>query len=68
VTAEHLGTPSIAVMTDAFVTGAALMANALGHPGYPVAVIEHPIASATDDQLLARAQSTIEQASRLLGL
>ena len=55
-------------MTDPFVTGAALMASALAHPGYPFAVIEHPIASATDNQLLARARSTIEQATRLLGL
>jgi hypothetical protein len=55
-------------MTDAFVSGAVLMASALGHPGYEFAVIEHPIASASDEQLLARARSTIEQASRLLGL
>lgn len=55
-------------MTEAFVSGATLMARALGHAGYPFAVIEHPIASATDRQLLARAQSTMEQAERLLGL
>lgn len=66
--AEHAGTPSIAVMTDAFVSGATLMATALGHSGYPFAVIKHPIASATDYELLAQARSTIEQATRLLGI
>lgn len=64
--AEHLGTPSIAVMTDAFVSGATLMAGTLGHPGYPFAVIRHPIASATDGELLGQARSTMEQATRLL--
>lgn len=64
--AEHLGTPSIAVMTDAFVSGATLMASTLGHPGYPFAVIRHPIASATDGELLGQARSTMEQATRLL--
>ncbi len=66
--AEHVGTPSIAVMTDAFVSGAMLMASTLGHSGYPFAVIKHPIASATERELLDQARSTIEQASRLLGV
>jgi hypothetical protein len=68
VAAEHAGTPAIAVMTDAFVSGAELMASTLGHPGYPFAVIRHPIASATDSDLLGQARSTIEQATRLLRL
>jgi hypothetical protein len=55
-------------MTDAFVSGAALMASALGHPGYPFAVIRHPIASATGGELLEQARATIEQAARLLRL
>ncbi len=66
--AEQVGTPAIAVMTEAFVSGATLMASALGHAGYPFAVIKHPIASATDGDLLEQARSTIEQATRLLRL
>ena len=54
-------------MTDAFTNGAELMAAALGVPGYPFVVIEHPIAAATDAQLEARARATIEQAGAMLG-
>jgi hypothetical protein len=68
VAAEQVGTPSIAVMTDAFVSGATLMASALGHAGYPFVVIKHPIASASDRELLEQARATIEQATRLLRL
>jgi hypothetical protein len=53
-------------MTTAFVDGAELMASALGVPGYGFAVIDHPISSATDADLEAKARSTIEQAARLL--
>ena len=53
-------------MTDAFVSGAALMASALGAPGYAFAVIGHPISSATDDELAAKAEATLDEAARLL--
>jgi hypothetical protein len=66
VSAERLGTPAVAVMTDAFTGGAELMAAALGVAGYPFAIIRHPIASATDAQLEDKARRTIEQALRLL--
>ncbi len=55
-------------MTSAFVDGAALMATALGASGYPFAVIEHPISSANDAQLAAKARDALGQAARLLGL
>ena len=43
-------------MTSAFVSAAELMARALGADDYPVVVIEHPISSATPDQLSQRAR------------
>jgi len=55
VTGERLGVPSVGIMTDAFVSAAELMAEVLGMPGYPFVVIEHPISSATADELTARA-------------
>jgi len=67
VSAERAGTPAVAVITDAFVDGAELMARALGANDYPFAVIVHPIASAGDEELQAKARSTAEQAARLLG-
>jgi hypothetical protein len=66
VSAERVGTPAVGVMTSAFVSGAELMAAALGVTGYRFAVIEHPIASATDAELEAKARATIDQATRLL--
>lgn len=56
----------MAIMTTAFVDGARLMATALGAPEYRFAVIDHPIAAATDRDLAYRAERTIEQAGELV--
>jgi hypothetical protein len=66
VTAERLGVPALAVMTERFVSAAALMSRVLGMEGYPFAVIPHPLSSATDAQLKAMADTTIGQVRRLL--
>ncbi len=58
--------PAVGVMTSAFVDGAELMANACGAPDYPFAVIEHPISSATDAELLERAGEIVRQAEELV--
>ncbi len=52
-------------MTSAFVDGAELMGQACGAPGYGFAVIEHPISSATDAELLERAGEVVKQAEEL---
>ena len=56
----------MAVITTAFVDGADLMARALGLPGYRYAVISHPISSAGDGELAAKAVDTLRQARVLL--
>ena len=53
-------------MTSAFADGAELMGEACGAPGYPFAVIEHPISSATDEELLERAGEVVRQAEELV--
>jgi hypothetical protein len=53
-------------MTSRFVSAAELMARVLGMPGYRFAVIDHPISSASDEQLAAYARATIDQARALL--
>jgi hypothetical protein len=63
---ERAGTPSVAVVTTAFVDGAELMARALGGGGYRFAVIAHPISSASGAELEAGARATLEQARQLL--
>ena len=66
ISAERLGTPAVAIVTSAFVTGAEAIAAALGAAGYGYAVIEHPIASAIGDELAAKAASALDQAAALL--
>ena len=53
-------------MTTRFVSAAEMMARVLGMPGYDFAVIDHPVSSATDAELAARARAAIEQGCRLL--
>ena len=56
----------MAVMTTRFVSAAELMSRVLGFPGYPFAVIDHPVSSASDDALRDMAASAVDQARRLL--
>jgi hypothetical protein len=63
-----MGVPAVAVMTTRFVSAAELMSGVLGMPGYAFAIIDHPVSSATDDGLAAKARATIEQAAGLLRL
>lgn len=53
-------------MTTRFVSAAELMARVLGMPGYPFAVINHPVSSATDEELKAMAASVTEDVRQLL--
>jgi hypothetical protein len=64
--AERQGVPAISVMTTRFVSAAELMARVLGVPGYKFAVIDHPISSASDEQLAEYARKTMEQMRALL--
>ena len=66
ITSERRGTPAVGVRTTGFVDAAEIMARACGLPGYRFVVIEHPVASATDDQLRERAQVAVEAGVELL--
>lgn len=63
---DRLGVPSVGVMTTRFVTAAELMARVLGADGYPFAVIEHPISSATDEALAEQARVAVERSLEIL--
>lgn len=63
---EQLGIPSTGVMTSEFVSAAELMSSVLGADGFEFVVIDHPIASATPDQLVARAVAAAEDCTRIL--
>ncbi|TAM84316.1 MAG: hypothetical protein EPN41_13485 [Candidimonas sp.] len=53
-------------MTDRFVRSAQLMGELNGVPGYPFAVIHHPIANNTDDVLREKAKIAVASVARLL--
>jgi hypothetical protein len=66
VSGERLGLPSVAIMTEQFVSAAELMAKVLGLPGYPFVVIDHPISSATGNELAERARQAAADCVALL--
>ena len=68
IAAERLGVPAVGVMTLNFVSAAELMSRVLGADGYDFSVIDHPVSSATSDQLLARAERTVSDIQRILKL
>lgn len=56
----------MAVITEAFVETADLMAEVCGMPGYRYAVIGHPFASDDAEALRRKAAETVRQAVVLL--
>jgi hypothetical protein len=66
ITSEKAGTPAVAVITEAFVPTADLMAEVCGMPGYRYAVIGHPFASDDQATLRRKAAETVRQAVELL--
>ena len=53
-------------MTSKFVSAAELMAKVLGIPDYKFAIIDHPVSSASDAQLEARALATVDAIQELI--
>jgi hypothetical protein len=53
-------------MTDTFVATAEALARACGMPGYPFAVIPHPIAPDDDAALRRKAAEALHQCQELL--
>ena len=60
MSAEKLGLPAVAVITDRFEASARAMAEANGLPDYPFAIIAHPIAGNTDEELRDKAERAVE--------
>ena len=63
---ERLGLPSVGIMTAKFVSAAELMARALGAEGYRFVVVEHPISSASAEDLADRARRAAAECAALL--
>jgi hypothetical protein len=59
MSAEKLGIPAVAIITDRFDDSARAMAEANGRPHYPFAVIAHPIAGNRDEELRDKAERAV---------
>ena len=66
VSAEKLGIPAACIITDRFVRSARVMAEFVGMPRYPVAIIPHPISDNTEQEIRAKAEAVVRQAMGLL--
>jgi hypothetical protein len=66
IAAEGLGIPAVAIMTDRFEPSARAVAELNGLPGYPFAVIGHPIANDGDEDLRAKAEAVVGRIVALL--
>ncbi|HYB44226.1 MAG TPA: hypothetical protein VEL75_20800 [Candidatus Methylomirabilis sp.] len=66
MSAEKLGIPAVAVITDRFEASARAMAAANGLPEYPFAVIAHPVAGNSDDELREKAELAVRALVPLL--
>ena len=53
-------------MTEQFVSAAELMSRVLGAEGYPFVVIDHPISSASPEELGRRARRAVHDSVALL--
>ena len=66
---EKRGIPAAAIITEPFVPTASAIAELSGLPGYPVAVIPHPVGSLTAKEVIDRADAIAARvADILLGL
>jgi hypothetical protein len=66
VVMEKLGVPTAVVITEPFVGSASAMAVAHGMPGYPFAVIPHPIAATEVGVLKERADRAMDEVASIL--
>jgi hypothetical protein len=66
ISAEKAGIPATAIITDRFVQTARVMAQVSGMPGYPFAVIPHPISNNSDAVLQAKAEDAVRQCVAIL--
>jgi len=68
IVAEGLGIPAIGIMTSNFVTAAELMSRVLGADGYEFVVIDHPISSAGQEELMEQAVAAAVASAKILML
>ena len=63
---EVRGVPAAVVCTEPFIATGRAMARARGKADYPFAIVPHPIGSASDTEMRARAEAALPQVVQLL--
>jgi hypothetical protein len=63
---EKRGIPAAVVITEPFIPTATAMAELAGLPGYPVAVIPHPVGSLAPAEVMERADAVSARVAELL--
>jgi hypothetical protein len=63
---ERRGVPTAVICTEEFVASARAQAEICGNPGYPFAVVPHPIGSLAQSELQARAASAVPHVIAIL--
>ena len=66
ITFEKRGIPAAVVITEPFVPTAEEMARLAGMPGYPYAVLPHPVGSLTPAEVARRADGVATRIEALL--
>ena len=66
IEAERLGIPAVAIITDRFERSAHIVAELNGLPGYPFALIAHPVSNDDDSALRSKAEIAVKQIVPLL--
>ncbi len=64
---EKHGIPAAVICTNEFINAARAMAEVAGLPGYPFAVVDHPVGSATDEERMEKARVALPQVLEILG-
>jgi hypothetical protein len=66
ITFEKRGIPAVAIITEPFIPTAAAIALLSGMPGYPHAVIPHPVSSLSPEDVRRRAEAIATRVETML--
>ena len=66
ITFEQLGKPALVICTKPFEPTARMIAQTVGLPDFRFALVDHPIGSASAEELSARAADAYQQGREIL--
>lgn len=66
IAAERIGVPAVPIVTEQFRSGAEMVSSIQGAEGFPIAYVEHPIATLDKDGIQDRARAAVAEIVRIL--